>query len=88
MYLPHIRCPLFFLIHISTKASTLYTASGTIQPRFAIGTAQSVTSHLTVISHYFQQRFWSNIHDTLHGQQFTLYCFPAKILWMQMWTKP
>ena len=39
-------------------------------------------------SHYFQQRIRSNIHVTLHGHQFTLYCFPAKILWMQMWTKP
>ena len=34
------------------------------------------------------QRVWSNIHVTLHGQQFTFYCFPAKILWMQLWTKP
>ena len=57
-------------------------------PHFATGTAQSVTSHLSITSHYFQQRFRSNIHVTLHGHQFTLYCFPANILWMQMWTKP
>ncbi len=78
----------YVLTHKSTKASTLSIASGTIQPRFATGTAQSVASHLTVTSHDFQKRFWSNIHVTLHGQQFTFYCFPAKILWMQMWTKP
>ena len=75
----------YVLIHISTDTSTLSTASGTFQNRFATGTAQSVTSHLTVTSHYFQQRFWSNIHATLHGHQFTLYCFPAKILWMQIY---
>ena len=40
---------------------------------FATGTAQSVTSHLSITSHYFQQRFRSNIHVTLHGHQFTLY---------------
>ena len=58
----------YVLIHISTNVSTLSTASGTIQPCFATGTAQSVTSHHAVTSHYFQQRFWSNIHVTLHGQ--------------------
>ena len=47
-----------------------------------------VTSHHTVTSYYFQQRFRSNIRVTLHGHQFTLYCFPAKILCMHMWTKP
>ena len=77
----------YVLIHISTDASTLSTASGTFQPRFSTGTAQSVTSHLTVISHYFQQRFRSNIHVKLQGHQFTLYCFPVKMMWMQMWTK-
>ena len=35
-------------------------------------TAQSVTSHLTATSHYFQQRFLSNIHVTLHGQDSSL----------------
>ena len=38
----------YVLIHISTDASTLSTASGTFQPRFATGTARNVTSHLTV----------------------------------------
>ena len=78
----------YVLIHISTNASTLSTVSGTIKPHFATGTVQSVTYHLTVTPHYFQQRFWSNIHVILHGQQFTLYCFPANILWMQTLTKP
>ena len=55
----------YVLIHISTAASTLSTASGTFHHRFATGTAQSVTSHLTITSHYFQQRFRSNIHVTL-----------------------
>ena len=59
----------YVLIHISTGASTLSTASRTFQRRFATGTAQSVTSHLTVTSHNFQQRFRSNIHVTLHGHQ-------------------
>ena len=77
----------YVLIHISTDASPLATASGTFQPRFATGTTQSVTSHLIVTSHYFQQRFRSNIRVTLHGHQFTPYCFPAKYMWMQMWTK-
>ena len=74
------------VIHISTHVSTLSTVSGTTQPRFTTGTAH--ISHLTVTPHYIQQRFWSSIHVIFHGQQFTLYCFPAKILWMQMWTKP
>ena len=56
----------------STDASTLSTVRGTIQPRFATGTAQGVTSHLIVTSHYFQQRFWSNIHDILQGQDSSL----------------
>ena len=43
--------------HISTDASTLSTASGTFQPRFGTGTPQSLTSHLTVTSHYFQSAF-------------------------------
>ena len=50
MCLPHTRCP-NVLIHISTDDSTLSTASGTFHPRFATGTAQRVTSHLTVTSH-------------------------------------
>ena len=72
----------YVLIHISTDASTLSTASGTFQPRFATGKAQSVTSHLTITSHCFQQRFRSNIHVTL---QFTAF---QPRFWMQIWTKP
>ena len=72
----------YVLIHISTDASTLSTASGTFQPRFATGKTQSVTSHLTITSHYFQQRFRSNIHVTL---QFTAF---QPRFWMQIWTKP
>ena len=62
----------YVLIHTSTNASTLSTASGTIQPCFVTETAQSVTSHLTATSHYFQQRLLSNIHVTLQGQDSSL----------------
>ena len=62
----------YVLINISTNASTPSTAIGTIQPCFATGKAQSVTSHLTATSHYFQQRFLSNIHVTLQGQDSSL----------------
>ena len=49
MCLLHTRCP-NVLIHISTDASTPSTAGATFHPRFATGTAQRVTSHLTVTS--------------------------------------
>ena len=62
----------YVLINISTNASTPSTAIGTIQPCFATGKAQSVTSHLTATSHYFQRRFLSNIHVTLQGQDSSL----------------
>ena len=50
----------------------LICGCGTIQPCFATETAQSVTSHLTATSHYFQQRFLSNLHVTLQGQDSSL----------------
>ena len=62
----------YVLINISTNSSTPSTAIGTSQPCFATGKAQSVTSHLTATSHYFQQRFLSNIHVTLQGQDSSL----------------
>ena len=53
MFLRHIRCPLLRTHTNRANASTLSTASGTIQPCFATGTAQSVTSHRTTFSSAF-----------------------------------
>ena len=80
--------PCYVLMHIRTNVSTLSTASGTIQPSFATGTAGVSHPILQLHRTSFSSAFEATSVSHCTGSSLPSTTFQLKILWMQMWTKP